>query len=260
VAGLLSQVLLLTALAATVGLTARGWGVGLACGVVTAAVLSRGMTVQSRRQLGPADRVTLSRVVVAGGVAALTVDSFGHALVRPVLVVLAAVALALDGVDGWVARRTGTVSHLGARFDLEADAFLILVLSVLVARTNGVWVIALGGARYLFVAAGWTAPWLRGALPMRYWRKVVAATQGVVLTVVASSLLPSWLALTALLGAAALLAESFGRDVWWLWCRRDGRREERRDQDPIGALTTAPTTALSASLTCPPTPTRASDG
>ena len=220
-AGLLSQVVLLTALGASVGLTARGWGVGLACGVVTAAVLSRGMAIQSRRQLGPADRVTLGRVVVAGGVAALTVDSFGHTPVPPVLVVLASVALALDGVDGWVARRTRTVSPLGARFDLEADAFLILVLSVVVARTHGVWVLSLGAARYTFVAAGWTAPWLRRGLPMRYWRKVVAAIQGVVLTAVASSLLPSWLAVTALVGAAALLAESFGRDVWWLWCRRD---------------------------------------
>jgi phosphatidylglycerophosphate synthase len=220
-AGLLSQVVLLIALAATVGLTARGWGVGLACGVVTAAVLSRGMTVQSRRQLGPADRVTLGRVVVAGGVAALTVDSLGHPLVRPVLVALAATALALDGVDGWVARRTATVSPLGARFDMEADAFLILVLSVLASRTSGGWVLSLGAARYVFVAAGWAAPWLGRALPIRYWRKVVAATQGIVLTCAVSSLLPSWLVLAALVGAAGLLAESFGRDVWWLWCRRD---------------------------------------
>ena len=43
------------------------------------------------------------------------------------------VALALDGVDGQVARRTGTVSALGARFDMEVDAFLVLVLSVHVA-------------------------------------------------------------------------------------------------------------------------------
>lgn len=241
VAGLLSQVVLLTALAATVGLTARGWGVGLACGVVTAAVLSRGMSVQSRRQLGPADRVTLARVVVAGGVAALTVDSYVHLLVRPVLVALAAIALALDGVDGWVARRTATVSPLGARFDLEADAFLILVLSVLVARTNGSWVLGLGAARYLFVAAGWLAPWLGRGLPIRYWRKVVAATQGIVLTCVASGVLPSWLALLALVCAAALLAESFGRDVWWLWRRRD----QITDWMPGDALA-HPSTAASA--------------
>ena len=43
-------------------------------------------------------------------------------------------ALALDGVDGQVARRTGTASELGARFDMEVDAFLILVLSVAAGR------------------------------------------------------------------------------------------------------------------------------
>ena len=43
---------------------------------------------------------------------------------------LSSVALALDGVDGQVARRTRTVSALGARFDMEVDAFLVLVLSV----------------------------------------------------------------------------------------------------------------------------------
>ena len=57
------------------------------------------------------------------------------------LVVLAAVALVLDGVDGQVARRTGTVSALGARFDMEVDAFLMLVLSVYVASSwpRGCW-------------------------------------------------------------------------------------------------------------------------
>ncbi|GAA4940924.1 hypothetical protein GCM10023238_03240 [Streptomyces heliomycini] len=46
---------------------------------------------------------------------------------------LTAVALILDGVDGKVARRTGTSTPLGARFDMEVDAFLILVLSVYVS-------------------------------------------------------------------------------------------------------------------------------
>ena len=32
------------------------------------------------------------------------------------------VALSLDGVDGWLARREGLVSAFGARFDMEVDA------------------------------------------------------------------------------------------------------------------------------------------
>ena len=129
------------------------------------------------------------------------------------LVTLTVVALALDAVDGWVARRNGTASALGAHFDGEVDAFLILVLSVYVARSAGAWVLAIGAARYAFLAAGWLLPWMREPLPPRYWRKVVAATQGIVLTIAAADVLPPALTQAALVAALALLAESFGRDV-----------------------------------------------
>jgi hypothetical protein len=49
---------------------------------------------------------------------------------------------------------------------------------------------------------------------------VVAATQGIVLAVAASALLPDALDALLLLVALAMLAESFGRDVWWLWRQR----------------------------------------
>ena len=58
---------------------------------------------------------------------------------------LAAAALVLDAIDGWVARRTA-IGSLGARFDAEVDAFLILVLSIYVARPVGAWVLLIGAA------------------------------------------------------------------------------------------------------------------
>ena len=96
--------------------------------------------------------MTLARATLAVGVAALTADSFFRDAPVATLVALAAVALALDFVDGQVARRTGTTSRLGARFDGEVDAFLILVLSVYVAPSAGAWVLAIGAARYAFLA------------------------------------------------------------------------------------------------------------
>ena len=102
------------------------------------------------------------------------------------LTTLAVVALALDAVDGWVARRTGTASAVGARFDMEVDAFLVLLLSVYVARSMGLWVLAIGSAHYVLVVARRALPWLRGEVPPRYWCKVVAAVQGIVLTTVAA--------------------------------------------------------------------------
>jgi phosphatidylglycerophosphate synthase len=172
-------------------------------------------------RLGPADWVTLARATLAVGAAALVAESFRQRVPVTLLVSLAAVALALDAVDGWVARRTRTTAT-GARLDGEVDAFLILVLSVYVTRMLGAWVLAIGAARYVFFAAGWPLPWMRAELPGRFWRKTVAAAQGVFLTVAASHLLSRTAAQTLVVLALALLAESFGRDVWWLWRHRGG--------------------------------------
>src|SRR5687767_14637440 len=103
--------------------------------------------------MGPADLVTLARALIGVGVAMLVVRSFGTDVPTSWVVAPAAVAVALDAVDGWVARRTGTVSSFGARFDMETDAALLLVLSTYVARDVGVWVLAIGLARYVFLAA-----------------------------------------------------------------------------------------------------------
>jgi phosphatidylglycerophosphate synthase len=220
VTGLLAQVLLLATLAGTVGLSGAGWAVGIACGVITNALLSRGLASCRADRLGPADWVTLARATLAGGVAALTADSYGRPAPVTTLVTLTVVALVLDAVDGWVARRTDTESTLGGLFDGEIDAFLILVLSVYVARSAGAWVLAIGAARYVFLAAGWPLPWMRRTLPPRYWRKVVAGTQGVALTIAVPDVLPRFLTNAILAVSLALLAESFGRDVGWLWRRR----------------------------------------
>ena len=221
--GLIALVLLLAALAGTVGLSGAGWVVGITCGVIMNAALARGLARHRRKRMGPADWVTLARATLAVGVAALVADSFGQTVPVATLVTLAVVALALDWVDGWIVRRTGTGTPLGAQFDGEVDAFLIFVLSVYVARSSGAWVLAIGAARYAFLVAGWLWPWMREPLPPRYWRKVVAATQGIVLTIAAADVLPRALTQVALVVALALLAESFGHDVAWLWVRRHAR-------------------------------------
>jgi phosphatidylglycerophosphate synthase len=140
------------------------------------------------------------------------------------LVALTVVALVLDAVDGWVARHTETESTLGGLFDGEVDAFLMVVLSVYVARSTGAWVLAIGAARYAFLVAGWLLPWMRSTLPPRYWRKVVATTAGVALTFAVPDVLPRFLTNALLAVSLGLLAESFGRDVGWLWRRRHVER------------------------------------
>jgi phosphatidylglycerophosphate synthase len=224
---LAAGVLLFAGLALTAGLDdsglgPAGWAVGLVSGGVMSLALAGGCSYWGTVRLGPADWVTLTRAALAAGIAALVADSFADSVPVALLVSLASLALVLDAVDGRIARRTGTTSALGEHMDAEVDAFLILVLSVYVARSAGAWVLAIGAARYAFLIAGYVLPWLRAPLPPRYWRKVVCATQGIVLTVAAAQVLPPALTDAALAGALVLLAESFGRDVWWSWRHRDG--------------------------------------
>ncbi|MGO4599934.1 CDP-alcohol phosphatidyltransferase family protein [Terrabacter sp. 2RAF25] len=207
---------LLTALHDAADLGPRGWVAGLASGVVLATALAHGLVRLARRSLLPADRVTLTRAVLACGVAALVADPDASPVAVDLLVALSAVALVLDAVDGWVARRTGTASPMGARFDMETDAFLILVLSVQVARDLGWWVLGIGAARYVLLAvgaAGRWAPWLRGQVPARRWRKVVAAYQGIALTVAAAQALAPPLVTAVVAAGLGLLLVSFGTEV-----------------------------------------------
>jgi phosphatidylglycerophosphate synthase len=220
VIGLTGQLALLSVLAGTVGLSLGGWLVGTACGLTTTAILSYGLNRSGAAALGAANRVTLTRAALVGGVAALVADGVVQPASAATLVGLAVVALVLDGVDGWVARRTGTASALGARFDMEVDAFLILVLSVYVAGSVGPWVLAIGAARYVAWAAGSVVPWMGVSVPPRYWRKPVAAIQGVVLTAAVAHVLPAPAMNAAIVVALILLAESFGRDVVWQWRQR----------------------------------------
>jgi phosphatidylglycerophosphate synthase len=192
----------------------------------------------------PADAITLVRALLAVVVAVVGPDGTGLALV--------VVALSLDWVDGQVARRTGTVSAFGARFDMETDAFLILVLSAWAVPEYGAWVLLIGLARYLLWIAERVLPWLRQPVPPRYWRKVVAAVQGIVLAAAVSGLVPEPVATAALVVALALLAESFGRDVWWLWCGREGA--EVVPYPTGGGLTLAALGAVWVALVLPTAP------
>ena len=224
------QILLLALLGTAIGMGPAGWLTGLAFAVATWAVLSRALHRTRPRSFGPANRVTLGRATLVGGVTALVADSFERRTPVAALVALAAVALILDGVDGKVARATGTSTPLGARFDMEVDAFLILVLSVYVSMSQGPWVLLIGGMRYGFVAAARVWNWLNAPLPPSMARKTVAALQGILLLVAASGYLPFAATFGVVALALGTLLWSFGRDVLWLW------RTHRADQAAVEEL------------------------
>lgn len=68
----------------------------------------------------------------------------------------AAVALSLDWLDGALARRLGGASEFGAAFDMESDAWMVLMLSLaLVLFGLPVWALLLGALRYALVLFRW---------------------------------------------------------------------------------------------------------
>ena len=234
--GMLATAAVLGVVSATAGLGVAGWITGLATGSAATALLATARMRSDQPAIHPADWVTLTRTLLIAGVAGLVADSFGRPGSITALVTLSSIALALDAVDGQVARRTGTATPLGARFDGEADAFLILLLSIAVSRDYGGWVLVIGAARYALLLAGWLIPWLAAPLPPRYWGKVVAAVQGIVLTVAASGLLDRRAGMIAVAAALLLLAESFGRAVIWLYRTGAGPRTRRALRLAISVL------------------------
>jgi phosphatidylglycerophosphate synthase len=171
-------------------------------------------------RLGVANRITLARAAIGCLIAARAIEpaSLG-ASERWLLAAVALGALLLDGADGWAARRQGLASAFGARFDLEVDAFAILVLSIAVVKAQAVpsWALAIGAMRYFYLAGALALPLLRRPLPPRRTadrrRKTIAVIQSIGLIIaMAPATSPRW-AEAACAAALTLLAYSFLADI-----------------------------------------------
>jgi phosphatidylglycerophosphate synthase len=192
----------------------RGMAIALVGGSVLLWLAAQRLTLPA---FGAANAVTLARAVLV----VLLLAALGAAATSALgwlLVALSVVAAALDGVDGAIARRRGEASEFGARFDMEVDAALILVLAALAWQHGkaGVWILLAGLLRYLFVAASYALPWLGAVLPPSRRRQAVCVVQivtliGALVPIVA----PPWSGAVALAGLVALVW-SFGVDVAWL--------------------------------------------
>jgi phosphatidylglycerophosphate synthase len=190
------------------------------CFLLLAALVAR---FSRTRTLRVADLVTLTRGLGVCFLAGLALQALAGGLAKNgvlTMIIMGTICLTLDGVDGRVARARGEASAFGARFDVEIDAAMLVVLSVAVAALGiaGWWVLAIGTMRYGYVATSYVVPAFRTPLPYRYSGKVIAVVQAVaLLAALAFGLTPGehWVATTFLLAALALLCWSFGRSVIW---------------------------------------------
>lgn len=217
------------ALGAWAGLGLRATGVALGLFGLAAVVPWRGLAWHPHARFGPANRVTLGRLAAVALFAAVSVEMAWRPLPDPDriawgLVVLATVAAVVDAADGPLARASGLASAFGARFDMETDALLILVLCVLIVQFGkaGPWVLAAGLMRYAFVAAAALprGQWLNAPLPPSLRRKAVCVGLIVALITCLGPIIPR-LASSALAAAGVgAVAWSFAVDIAWLWRAR----------------------------------------
>lgn len=198
---------------ATVGLAVGLYALGAA---VAAFFLQRDYPHDS---LGAGNYVTLGRLVLVGALIAPLLAGIGPSWS---VFAVAAGALGLDGLDGWLARSQGHVSEFGARFDMEVDSALALILAINVAVGSefGLAALLLGLPRYAFGLASLGRPWMRRALPERFSRKLVCVLQLGTLIALQAPVLPSAPGALMVLVVAAALLWSFTTDVVWLWRRR----------------------------------------
>lgn len=166
-------------------------------------------------RLGFCNYVTLARLVLVGVLAVALLERKAPGLA---ILTLAVLSLALDGVDGALARWEGRASSFGARFDVEVDALFALLLAVYAAYVGlaAPYVVLLGLPYYLFRAAAWVAPWLSAPLPERLSRKAVCVAQIATLILLLVPGVPGGLVNGLVIGVIVALGWSFGRDILWL--------------------------------------------
>lgn len=167
------------------------------------------------------NQVTAIRALIVALLAGLVVVPPQTAIAW-IAVIASTIAAVLDGVDGWLARRTGIMTAFGARFDMEVDALLILVLAILAWRwdTAGPWILMSGLLRYLFVAAGWALPWMQRPLAPTRRGRVICLVQIVALIVAVAPIIPPRVTGVVAAGGLLTLAYSFLVDTVRLWRHR----------------------------------------
>ncbi|MER0239503.1 CDP-alcohol phosphatidyltransferase family protein [Fulvimarina sp. MAC8] len=185
-----------------------------------AALAAAGLRNHPHERFGAANMITGVRAALTAIVAAFLIEASrlgyeGETALSWAVAGIATLALLLDGVDGYAARRNGTQSSFGQRFDMEVDALLILLLSVLafVSGKAGAFVILLGAMRYAYLAIHTLFPRLPNALAPSFARKAVCVVQVSALCIMATPLVTPPESNLVALGALAFLIWSFGRDL-----------------------------------------------
>ena len=170
------------------------------------------------RRFGPGNHVTTVRAMLVAFVASLIGEPVGPGIAATATAAAVAMTV-LDGFDGWLARRSGTASAFGARFDVETDALFVMAMSIVVWQYGkaGAWVLAGGMMRYAFVLAGRVLPWMARPLRPTLRAKTISVCHMVGLSVALAPIIPVPLSAIAVGATVVALSWSFAIDVRRLW-------------------------------------------
>jgi phosphatidylglycerophosphate synthase len=216
-----SVFLLGAALVAGIGNDARIAAIAGAASLVVLGALYAGRFTPSGG-FGAANTVTALRVVIVFVLSGLS-------RVGPAAATLVVIFLALDGLDGYLARRPpSTASEFGARLDMETDALFVLAFGLKLAAVHrlGPWIVVPGLLRYAYGAVVSIVPRL-GEAPRSQLGRVIA---GLMMTSLAVSAWPVETVHRPLAAVAAVLVVfSFVRSA-----TQSVRREERAGEQGRG--------------------------
>jgi phosphatidylglycerophosphate synthase len=182
------------------------------------AIALRGLKASRATFLGAANVVTTTRAAMVAFLAGVILQPLTLDPLAWTIFAIAIVAFAMDGIDGYLARRNHTATPFGARFDMEIDALLGAVLSLILLTSGrvGPEILVLGFMRYAFVVLGFVWPWLNGPLPESLRRKTICVIQIGALIALLCPITPTVLLTPISMIASATLFWSFAADTLWL--------------------------------------------
>ena len=156
--------------------------------------------------IGFANWVTLLRLLV------IIISGFlSNLLSNHVVFIFFSLAIAMDGLDGYLARRFKHMSIFGARFDMETDAFMVLLMSYLLYSRQlvGMWIILPGALRYIYQLL---FSWLpTSELPSKKIRSTIAVIFFISLSM--GFIMPRYLTLPLLFTSSILIVFSFSISI-----------------------------------------------
>ena len=189
--------------------------------------------VQLLPSFGPGNQLSLFRGLLLGLLAGFLFAPWPQGALAWVVAGLYTVVSIADGLDGYVARRSGQETNLGQWLDMEFDGLGVAIVSVLAVGYGQLpaWFLAIGFARYAFSLGLWLRRRTNQpvyALPPSTHRRILAGMLMAMMTVVLWPIVPAPMSQLAALVIGIPVLLGFLRDWLFVSGRLDASSQSYR--------------------------------